>query len=195
MARNGDRLQREKSLFFRHWLRNPLGIGAVLPSGAPVGRAMAREIALDRSGAILELGGGTGGLTRGLLGAGIPAERLVIVEREPDLAAALRGRFPMLRVIEADARGIRTVLARLEGGRLAAVVSSLPIKWFPLPAQRAILESCLDALGAGGPFLQMTNALTSPVPIERLGIVGEEVARIWGHLPPVQIWRYWRPAS
>jgi phospholipid N-methyltransferase len=47
----------ESALFFRHWLRHPLEIGAFLPSSAAVGCAMAKAVAFGRPGMILELGG------------------------------------------------------------------------------------------------------------------------------------------
>lgn len=181
---------RERILFLRHWLRHPLGIGAVLPSGRAVGRAMARELPARRRGIVLELGGGTGSVTRALLEAGCHADELVIVERAPALAAALRGRFPELCIVEKDAREIGALLAERGISRLAGVVSSLPIKWFDLAAQRAIVEACFARLDDGGPFLQLTNALTSPLRMSALGIDGTEVARVWTQLPPVQIWRY-----
>jgi hypothetical protein len=56
--------------------------------------------------------------------------------------------------------------------RLSTVVSSLRIKWFPLEAQRAILEPCLDWLGPGGQFLQVTNSFSSPLSRDRLGVCG-----------------------
>jgi phosphatidylethanolamine/phosphatidyl-N-methylethanolamine N-methyltransferase len=182
----------EREIFFRHWLSNPLGIGAILPSGSSVARAMARELALDRPGAVLELGGGTGSLTRGLIAAGCPAERLVVIEREPDLARHLQRRLPGVRVICGDAGQMKALLggAGVEG--LATVVSSLPIKWFPRNQQRAVLDASFAALGEGGAFVQLTNALASPVAAAEFGLIGEEVARIWLHILPVQIWRYRR---
>jgi phosphatidylethanolamine/phosphatidyl-N-methylethanolamine N-methyltransferase len=180
----------ESALFFRHWLRHPLEIGAILPSSAAVGRAMAKEVPLDRAGMVLELGGGTGAVTASLLDAGCPPERLIVVEREAALAALLRRRFAGCRVIEADACAIEETLATLGVTRLAAIVSSLPIKWFPLVGQRAVIAPCLDRAGAGGSFIQLTNALVSPVAMEPLDLAGEEVARIWSQFPPVQIWRY-----
>jgi phosphatidylethanolamine/phosphatidyl-N-methylethanolamine N-methyltransferase len=182
----------EKALFFRHWLRRPLGIGAVLPSSAAVAAAMAGALNLSRPGIVLELGGGTGSLTHGLLASGCPPERLISIEREPGLAALLRRRFPSVRVIEGDAASLGALLASCGAGRLAGVVSSLPIKWFPFAAQRAVVDSCFDRLGEDCPFLQLTNALVSPLPMTRLGLGGKEFARVWTHLPPVQIWRYWR---
>lgn len=191
-ARDSAAWNGEKALFFRHWLRRPLGIGAVLPSSAAVATAMAGALNLSRPGVVLELGGGTGSLTHGLLASGCPPERLISIEREPGLAALLRRRFPAIRVIEGDVAALGDLLASCGAGRLAGVVSSLPIKWFPFAAQRAVVDACFDRLGESCPFLQLTNALVSPLPMARLGLGGRQFARLWTHLPPVQIWRYWR---
>jgi phosphatidylethanolamine/phosphatidyl-N-methylethanolamine N-methyltransferase len=185
----------DRKIFFRHWLKNPLGIGAVLPSGDRVARGMAREIDLARPGTVLELGGGTGGVTQGLIAAGCPVDRLAAIEREPDLARYLERRFPGLRVICGDACDVASLLDDAGIDRLAAVLSSLPIKWFPRRAQRAVLEGCFARLGAGGRFVQLTNSLASPLPAAELGLEGEEVQRIWAHFLPVQIWRYRRRAA
>ena len=170
-------------------------MGAALPSGDRVARAMAREILLDRAGAVLELGGGTGSVTQGLLAAGCPVERIVVIERKEALADHLERRFPGLRVICGDACAAEALLAGAGIERVAAVVSSLPIKWFPRAAQRALLDACFARLGPGGVFVQLTNALASPLPAAELGLVGEEVARIWAHFLPAQIWRYRRPVA
>ena len=180
------------ALFFRHWLRHPLGIGAILPSSLAVVRAMASDVPFSRPGAVLELGGGTGVVTRGLLEAGCAPERLVVIEREPALADILRRRYSEARVIEGDACAIRSILAKLGVMQLAAVISSLPIKWFPVESQRAVVEPCFDLLGEDGMFLQLTNALVSPLAMRQLGLHGTEVARVWTQFPPVQIWRYHR---
>ena len=111
------------------------------------------------------------------------------LESEPALVAVLRREFPAITVIEGDATQIGGYLAgKVE--RLASVVSSLPIKWFSVEAQHAVIKPCLDLLGSGGRFLQLTNAFTSPVVLERLGIAGREVGRVWLNLLPAQIWAY-----
>ena len=184
----------EGALFFRHWLRHPLGIGAMLPSSLAVARAMACDLPLDRPGAVLELGGGTGVVTLGLLEAGCPPERLIVLERETALAAVLRRRFARVHTIEGDARDIETILEQRNVTRLAAVVSSLPIKWFPIADQRAVVAPCFALLGEGGALLQLTNALVSPLDRDALDLEGAETARIWTQFPPVQLWRYWRAA-
>ena len=177
------------TIFFGLWLQKPLRIAAANPSGARLADALASFVDLRRPGPVLELGAGTGSLTRGLVRAGCPVDRIIAFEREPRLVTVLRREFPGMAVIEDDANRVGAYLSgRIE--RLCAVVSSLPIKWFPLETQAAIVKPCLDHLGPGGRFLQLTNALSSPLPIEALGIAGEEICRVWLNLLPAQIWAY-----
>jgi phosphatidylethanolamine/phosphatidyl-N-methylethanolamine N-methyltransferase len=176
-------------VFFSLWLQKPLRIAAANPSGARLADAVARCIDLARPGPVLELGAGTGSLTQGLVRAGCSPERIIALEREPALVAVLRREFPAMTVIEGDATRIG---AYLTGSveRLAGVVSSLPIKWFPAAAQSAIVKPCFDLLGPGGRFLQLTNAFSSPLSIHRLGIAGQEVCRVWRNVLPAQVWAY-----
>ena len=182
----------DSALFFGLWLQRPLRIAAVTPSSAVLATTMAQLVDFSRPGMVLELGAGTGSLTRGLLRAGCPPKRLVALEREPALAATLRRGFPEIAVLNGDATRLESLLDQCEIDRLAAVVSSLPIKWFPVAAQRAVVEPCFARLGAGGRFLQVTNALSSPVAKRELGLAGARVAQVWRNLPPAQIWAYSR---
>ena len=179
----------DAGVFFSLWLQKPLRIAAVNPSGTRLADAVARCVDWARPGPILELGAGTGSLTRGLVRSGCPPQRIIALEHEGALAAVLRREFPSVTVIEGDARRIGEHLAgRAEP--LACVVSSLPIKWFPYQAQCAVVRPCLDCLGQAGRFLQLTNAFSSPLPIDRLGIIGREIGRVWLNLLPTQIWSY-----
>ena len=180
----------DAALFFGLWLQKPLQIAAITPSSTHLAAAMAGLVDFGRRGPILELGAGTGSLTRGLLKAGCPSQRLVAVEREAALAKTLRFSLPGISTIVGDATDLAALLADRGIDRLCAVVSSLPIKWFSLAAQEAVVRPCLARLGPGGRFLQMTNALASPLAIASLGIAGRRVAFVWRNLPPSQIWAY-----
>ena len=180
----------DTALFFGLWLRKPLQIAAVCPSGASVGVAMARLLDPARPGPVLELGAGTGTITRGLVAAGWPPARIIAYERESRLLEILRREVGGVTAVLGDATDLEMQLSRVGIDRLAAVVSSLPIKWFPLVAQFAVLRPCFARLGREGLFLQLTNAFSSPLPIERLGIAGREAVRIWRNVPPAQIWAY-----
>jgi phosphatidylethanolamine/phosphatidyl-N-methylethanolamine N-methyltransferase len=189
------RMSGDAALFFGLWLQKPLQIAAVTPSSARLAGVMARLVDLRRPGPVLELGAGTGSMTRGLLRAGCQADRLIALEREPRLAATLRRSFPGVTTIAGDATALADHFTRHGIEQLCAVVSSLPIKWFPLAAQRAVIEPCLARLGPDGRFLQMTNAFASPISIRPLGIAGARVAHVWRNLPPAQIWAYSAPET
>jgi phosphatidylethanolamine/phosphatidyl-N-methylethanolamine N-methyltransferase len=160
----------DRALFFGLWMRRPLDIAAVLPSGRAVGDACARHVDLRRPGWVVELGAGTGSLTQRLIDNGCPTERIVAIEREAELVDCLRRGLPGLRVIAGDVTELAQILREAGIDRVAAVLSSLPIKWFPLAAQRAVLEPCFARMGDDGRFLQITNAFASPLPAGRLGL-------------------------
>ena len=182
----------EVGLFFGLWLRKPRELAAAIPSGPILADALGRLVALDRPGHILELGAGTGSITRGLLRAGCPAHRLVVVEREPPFAHFIGQTLPGITVIEGDATNLRPLLVERGITVLASAVSSLPIKWFSLEDQRAIVTQVFSLLGPEGDLHQVTNALSSPLPSARLGLDAEEVERVWMNFLPAQVWRYRR---
>ena len=185
----------EAAIFFKLWVRKPLGLAAANPSGAALADAVAAQLDFSRPGAVVELGAGTGGITQGLLRIGCAPDRLVIIEREPELSAVLRRRFPASRVVTGDATRLETLLRPLGLDRVASVVSTLPIKWFPRAAQAAVAHQSLDLVGPEGQFLQMTNAVVSPLPLRALGLEGRTVARVWWNFLPAQIWSYRRATA
>jgi len=89
--------------FLRQWVHHPGEMGAVIPSSSLLAEAMAKQLGGLGNGTVIELGAGTGTVTQALLGAGVRQDRLLIVERNPPMAAFLRQRFPGVRVIEGDA--------------------------------------------------------------------------------------------
>ena len=147
----GDRVNADASVFFALWLQKPLRIAAANPSGARLADALARCVDLARPGPVLELGAGTGSLTQGLVRAGCPPERIIALEREPALVAVLRREFPVMTVIEGDATRIGDYLAGCVE-RLAAVVSSLPIKWFPTAGAICRRQALPRSSGTGRPL-------------------------------------------
>jgi phosphatidylethanolamine/phosphatidyl-N-methylethanolamine N-methyltransferase len=133
----------EAGLFLGLWFRKPLAIGAICPSSEHLGDALGRMLDLHRAGVVLELGAGTGSLTRGLLRAGCPPERLVVLEREPPLAALLRRDFPdVAAVIEGEATRLGRYLNERGVRELATVVRACRSSGF---RRRTSARSCSAA--------------------------------------------------
>jgi phosphatidylethanolamine/phosphatidyl-N-methylethanolamine N-methyltransferase len=187
------------ALFLKRWLRRPLAMGAVMPSGRLLAEAMARttkSVLEDRPGHVVELGAGTGEVTKALLAAGIAPERLALVERDPELAIFLRRHFPGPRIIEGDAARLSRLLADHGVGSVAAVVSSLPLLSLPAGVVNGIVGGVFEVLPRGAALVQFTYGPTPPVPRalrERLHLDGAHGKRIWRNVPPAVVWTFRRP--
>src|SRR6185295_1846033 len=102
-ARSGpDSMFAESRLLFKLWLKNPRKIGAVAVSSAELAGAMARQVPRG-PGWVVELGGGTGSVTKALIKSGISREKLIVVERDPTLHKLLQERYPGVKVLLGDA--------------------------------------------------------------------------------------------
>jgi phosphatidylethanolamine/phosphatidyl-N-methylethanolamine N-methyltransferase len=189
------RPDQEAVLFLARWLKAPHRMGAVVPSGRVLARAMAREIDPVGGGTVIELGGGTGSITRALLERGVAPRRLVVVERDRMLAALLRKRFPGVKVVRGDACLLVALLRPLGIESADAVVSSLPLLSMPKPVRRRIVEESFAFLGEDGPFVQFTYGVASPLAAPELRLAGEVADRVWANLPPAAVWRFRRLAA
>jgi len=67
------------AMFFRRWLANPIQMGSVIPSSSALCRRIVRHTRRTADEAVLELGAGTGVISRALLQGGVPPERLIVV--------------------------------------------------------------------------------------------------------------------
>ena len=188
------RRRTELALFLRRWLAHPLHIGAIAPSAPALARAMARAAQADVADGslVVELGPGTGSVTRALLAAGVPEERLVLVERDRHLHAWLEGQFPRANVLLSDARQLEEILPAGQVGRVSTVVSSLPLNSLPRSERDASVRAAFRVLSDGGSLVQYSYGVPSPLPCEALGLTGRRFAFTAANLPPATVWRYSR---
>jgi len=189
------------ALFLKRWLRQPLAMGAVMPSGPLLTRALAltavREIQ-GRDGHVIELGAGTGQVTKALLAAGIAPHRLALIERDPELVAFLRRHFRDPRIIEGDAARLPKLLAAEGVAKVATVVSGLPLLSLPAEVVTGIVHGVFEALPRGAALVQFTYGPAPPIPRplrESLHLVGAHGRRIWRNVPPAVVWTFRRPAA
>jgi phosphatidylethanolamine/phosphatidyl-N-methylethanolamine N-methyltransferase len=180
----------EVAIFFTRWLKAPHHIGAVAPSSRFLARAMATQVDLRRAEPVIELGGGTGSVTKALLEAGLPVDRLIVVERDVRLYKMLRRRFPQLRIVLGDARHLVELLRPLGIDVVSAVVSSLPLISMSKTMRRQIINQSFALLGEAGRFIQYTYSLSSPLAGREFGLRGRVAARVWLNFPPASVWNY-----
>lgn len=190
--RRPDKRHDDEARFLKNWLKNPLRMGAVAPSGPVLARRMASYVDPAGTGPVIELGPGTGAITAALVARGVDPRRLVLVEYSIDFCRLLRERFPTATVVHGDAYTLdRTLSGRLTG--LAdALVSGLPLMTRPEPIRLKLLDDALALMKPGAPFVQFTYSVTSPIPIKSGTFTAEPTERIWRNIPPARVWVYRR---
>lgn len=179
----------EPLIFLRSLLNNPRKIGALAPSSPKLSRLMASCVRPSER-VVVEIGAGTGSITRALLATGLSPERLFVIERDPMLAAFLQREFPGARVCCGDAMNAPRLVAEHSISSVETVVSSLPLRNFPKADQLQVVRAMMETLSPTGQLIQFTYAAGCPVPREKLGLRAECLGRVWKNLPPAAVWRF-----
>ena len=184
---------RDEIRFLRGLIARPRTTGAISPSGAALTRAMASHVDPYETLPVIELGPGTGVVTKALLARGVDPKRIIAIEYSPEFCRLIRERFPGVTVVEGDAYDLdRTLGGRVD--RVSAVVSSLPLVARPLDDRIRLIEAGLARMAPGRPFIQFSYLVKGPVE----GVPGRFTAEasrwIWMNLPPARVWLYRRAA-
>ncbi len=177
------------ALFFRRWVSNPLQMGSVVPSSPALCRRVVRQVRRLPHEAVLELGAGTGVISRALLASGVPAERLLVIEIVPSMAAHLRSILPGATVIEGDARALPSLVPREWHGRIGTVVCGIPLVLLKKPEQRHFINA-IEAVAPGRGFLHYSYCATSPLPARTHALDKRREAWTPLNFPPASVWRY-----
>lgn len=176
-------------LFLRRWLAHPLRMGSVVPSSQALCRRLVRH-GWPRAGTVvLELGAGTGVVSRAFLDAGLPAERLVVVEVDPGMVRHLRDTLPGVTVIEGDARTLAALLPGRFKDRIGSVICGVPLVLLPVAEQRRFTDA-MEAVAPGRGFLHFSYCVTSPLSGRKLRLLPRREAWTPLNLPPASVWRY-----
>ncbi|MBE1159165.1 class I SAM-dependent methyltransferase [Dyella acidiphila] len=183
--------------FFREWIKHPLQMASILPSGRPLARMMVSAMPTDAR-CVIELGAGTGVITEALLHHGVSPAQLLVLEMNATLHGILRRRFPQAQVLCADARHVNELAQRtgvLAPAGADAILSSLGLLAMPPALQRDIVAAALAVLRPGGVFVQYTYGWRSPMHPEvqqQLGLHCRRVGMVWRNLPPANVYVYVR---
>lgn len=141
------------------------------------------------TGQVIEIGAGTGAITRGILNAGVPPENLTMIELNSRFCERLTEKFPRSRVINCMAQDIQDYGVQ----EAAVVISSLPLLNIPLAAQKDILRTIFDVLHPNAPMVQFTYGPHSPISHElcnALNLKVERRGKVLLNMPPATVYVY-----
>ena len=180
--------------FFKGWIDKPKTVGSIVPTSSITARKMA-SIVNPKSGLpVLEVGPGTGVITRAILAQGVKPENLYAVEYSTDFVRHLRRLYPGVNVIEGDAFNLDATLGDRRDMVFDSVVSGVPLLNFPVVQRIDYIESLLDRIPAGRPIVQLTYGPMSPIPAGRGDYTVEHFHFVFRNIPPTQLWIYRRKA-
>jgi phosphatidylethanolamine/phosphatidyl-N-methylethanolamine N-methyltransferase len=179
----------DTTLFLQEWLVNPQRTGSVVPSSRQLASAMARWLPANPESYVLELGPGTGIVTRALLQRGLRQDRLVAIEHNPKLAKLLRERFPRAHIIVGDAWQMDDLLRhhsrRIES--VGAVISSLPLLNFSEAQAEALAGKIRAVLEPQGNWVQFTYRIDKLRPRGAASFRLHASKIVWLNLPPARV--------
>ncbi len=178
-----------KLLFLKRWAANPLQMGSIVPSSPTLCRNVARQMRRTPDQFVIELGAGTGVISRALLDTGLPPEKLYVVEIVADMAEHLRRVLPGVNVISGDARELPTLLPDNVRNNIGTVVCGIPLVLLPVPEQRRFIDA-IEAVAPGVGFLHYSYCATSPLPYRKHALSAKRESWTPRNFPPASVWRY-----
>ncbi|MBK8456122.1 MAG: methyltransferase domain-containing protein [Phyllobacteriaceae bacterium] len=181
--------------FFRTLIDEPRAVGALLPTGPAMATKMASVVRPENPASVLELGPGTGVITKAVLARGLAPAKLVCIEFSPEFAGMMRARYAGVKVIEGDAFDLDAALGERRGETFDCVVSGLPLLNFPAASRIRLIADLLDRIPAGRPVIQFSYGPKPPVPAQPGRFTVARHAVVLRNVPPAQIWIYRKPAG
>jgi phosphatidylethanolamine/phosphatidyl-N-methylethanolamine N-methyltransferase len=184
----------EHRVFLHRALRRPSRLGAPAPTGPALAARVAGAIPRTGRPTVVELGAGTGPLSRAIA-ARLPAgSRYVAVELDPELVTHLRRTQPGLEVLPGDAADLGALLGAADVGPADVVVSSLPWTLVPVARRRAMLAGIARSMAPTGTFLTISTLTALPDRVRALradlaGAFGRVRATppVWRNVPPSRL--------
>ncbi|GGT19751.1 class I SAM-dependent methyltransferase [Nonomuraea spiralis] len=189
--------------FLLEFVRDPMTVGAVAPSGPALARVATAAVPSTGSPIVVELGPGTGSFTepiqRRLAGRG----RHIAVEVNAGFARKLAALHPEVDVVHADAADLATLLAQRGLRQADVVVSGLPWAAFTENQQHDVLSSVVATLSPHGVFTTFAYVHARWAPPARRLLRSmrsrfDEVVisrTVWANLPPALVYYCRRPTK
>ncbi|MEK8131631.1 phospholipid methyltransferase [Paenibacillus filicis] len=166
----------EKLVFFRQFIRQPRQTGSVTPSSPFLAQCMLDAVPWERTRSLVELGAGTGAITRHIGRMNNNNTRVILFEKEADLRHQLIDQFPLYTCYD-DAGKLQDAL-RIEGiGQVDCMLSGLPFFNFTPQVREQLMQQIYTSLNPGGLFIafqysqQMRKTLSRMFTVEHVHFV------------------------
>ena len=129
----------ENFQFLQAFLKNPLKVGAIAPSSPELASKMIEGITPDEDNVVLELGVGTGAITKYLQDV-IPNKNAYLgIELDNDLVKTLNRNYPELEIVCGNACDAYSIHKKSALGKVRYIICCLPFVSLPNEVGERIL--------------------------------------------------------
>lgn len=180
----------EEIRFFKGMMQGPKTVGAIVPTSSVTAKRMASVIDVNSGLPVLELGPGTGVITKQILARGVPAENVVSVEYSEDFYRRLVEDYAGVNFIHGDAFDLKNILGGFADQTFDCVISAVPMLSFPMEARIQLLEDLLSRIPEGRPVVQITYGPVSPIIAKPDRYHIQHFDFVVRNIPPAQLWIY-----
>ena len=142
--------------FLKESLKNIRQIGSIFPSSRFVVRKMIEPIDFEKKITILELGSGTGVITKQLLEKINSESTLICFETNQKFCQELeKMKSEKMTLINESAETMQTYIKQLKIEQVDYIVSSVPLMTIPQEITNKILTASVEILGNSGKLIQL----------------------------------------
>ncbi|SDT54171.1 Phospholipid N-methyltransferase [Paenibacillaceae bacterium GAS479] len=162
-------------LFFKKYMHDPKYMGSVVPSSRFLTKRMISAVHWEQIQTVVELGSGTGALTREIAKRVAPQAQVVLFEKDEQMRESLQREFPKWTCRE-NALQLSDYLKTDGVNGVDCIFSCLPFYNFPSDMRLEMIRQCVDALKPGGQLiafqysLQMKRMLSEHFEIESISL-------------------------
>ena len=173
------------------YIRSPRTVGTIMPSSQELADTMTNSVQCLPHTRIVELGAGSGIITKTLLDQGFQKEQLLVVEKNKTLAHLLEQEY-QIDVINEDATELLKILSDRKAPPVDYILSSLPLLSLPHDVGKAVIEQMQAAIKPGGTIIQYTYGFRSPFHTidHSVNLTATRTKRIYHNFPPAVVWKY-----
>lgn len=154
--------KRKGASFFKEFLKERKTVGSIAPSSRYLSRRMIAKVDFSEAKAIVELGPGTGPITKEIVKRLNPDTQLLIFEMNSEFVEKfLQFDQPNIHVINDSAEHIGKYMEKYGIEKVDYIISSLPLTNFPPELKERILDESIRSLKTGGVYMQYQYMTTA----------------------------------
>jgi phosphatidylethanolamine/phosphatidyl-N-methylethanolamine N-methyltransferase len=130
----------ENIQFLQAFLKNPGTVGSITPSSPELARRMVAGLRPNADNVVLELGVGTGAITKFLQDIVSDGDSYLGIELDRDLVKSLRKNYPQMKIVRGNALEAAEIHRKSGLGKVGTIICCLPFVSMPNEVGDKILQ-------------------------------------------------------